>query len=128
MFVNMSNHPVASWGKEQFDTIGYMGYKGPVDFVEKMPMVDPSMSTEGVEQLAQELVVKLLSMGKIHGVMVAGEPLLTYYIINMLFMNDIKCYSATTKRVVTETQNDDGTTTKRSVFNFIQWREYKEYR
>ena len=85
------------------------------------PQVDPAMTSEQVQALADECVKTILEMGDTASltVHVMGEMTLVYHVVTVLKAAGVRCVASTTQRVATE---DDGL--KMSEFHFVQFREY----
>ena len=113
MFLNLSNHPSASWSPEQLKAAG-----GKVIDLQ-FPQVAPDGDEVYIEQLAQEYYDKIVQMKDIEAVHIMGEMNFTYSLVNKLKANGIKCVASTTKR---ETVEENGV--KISKFNFVRFREY----
>ena len=113
MFLNLSNHPSASWSEPQFAAAG-----GKVIDLQ-FPQVSPDGDEAYIEQLAQEYYDKIVQMKDIKAVHIMGEMNFTYALVNKLKANGIKCVASTTKR---ETVEENGV--KISKFNFVRFREY----
>lgn len=130
MFINMTNHPVSKWNKDQVDVASLgmeVGYQVIYDFSQVMPQVDPEANTCEVEDVGDELIQKLISqVGKLKGtnILVQGEYTLTFYLVLKLTELGAKCFTATTKREVVENKMPDGSVKKESIFKFVQFRQY----
>lgn len=123
VFVNLSNHPVATWTGEQVPAARALGVGEPVDLVGGMPLVDPEADDEAVAALARHLVERALAQGAT-AAHVAGESTLTVALVTRLRREGVRCFAATTHRVVEERPDEGGAVGKASVFRFVRWREY----
>ena len=103
-FINFSNHSSVSWGDQQREEAQKWGDIIDVAF----PMVDPNLSGQEVEEMAGKCVADILR----------------YHLVSLLKEHGIPVLSACSKRNVMEEKKQDGTVYKRSVFRFIQFREY----
>lgn len=116
-FINLSNHPSNGWSEEQQQAALRLG-----DIVDlQFPPVNPTMATDQVKKMADELVTTILGYGKpadltVH---IMGEMTLSYNIVAALCQLGVCCVASTTERIVTEV---DGK--KVSEFHFVQFREY----
>ena len=57
-------------------------------------------------------------------IMIAGEFTLAYTMINLCLRAGVKVVAACSERRTQEVVNEDGTTIKTTVFEFIQFREF----
>ncbi|MDY0061457.1 MAG: TM1812 family CRISPR-associated protein [Myxococcota bacterium] len=121
-FVNLTNHPVESWSREQLDAARDLGLGEPEDLPGGMPLVPPLASGEDVLLLAEQIVAQV---GRgVSGVALAGEPTLVVALSGLLQTVGVRCFAATTERRVTRQQTADGAVVKESEFRFVRWREY----
>ena len=116
-FVNLTNHPSARWSEAQLQAAG--GDVVDVPF----PNVPPAAGRDEVESLANHVVEQVLDLNP-GTVLVQGEMTLTYRVVSALHQHGVKVVAATSERRVVETTNEDGSTDKRVVFSFVQFREY----
>ena len=122
-FINLSNHPVKVWSTEQKEAALAFGYTELVELPDGMPQVDPDVDSNEVEKLARDIAQKAQNLGA-GAAFVAGEFNLTYALVSILQGLNIPCYSATTRREVSEIIREDGRIEKTSVFHFVRWRAY----
>ena len=120
MFVNFSNHKSALWSEKQ--RLAAEAYGEIVDV--PFPMVSSVATEDEIDALADQCVEEIVSKNP-DAAMCQGEFTLTYAVINKLLAKGIKCVSACSDRVVVERQMSDGTTQKQSVFEFVQFRQYR---
>jgi hypothetical protein len=115
VFVNLSNHSLATWTPAQIDAAKQLG-----SHLEDLPFpnVPPDANPDAVEDLAME-TLKQLPAGTVHA-MVAGEPCLATALVRELQGQGIRCWSATNARDT----DDLGDGTKLARFRFVQFREY----
>lgn len=118
-FINFSNHSSVSWGEQQREEAQKWGDIIDVAF----PMVDSNLSGQEVEEMAGKCVADILRYHP-SAVMCQGEFTLSYHVVSLLKEHEIPVLSACSKRNVMEEKKQDGTVYKRSVFRFIQFREY----
>lgn len=119
MLINFTNHPSHLWNEIQ--TKSALEY-GPIEDM-PFPSVDPTFTTEEVKQLAQKYFTKIEKKYP-KAVLVQGEMTLCYHIVSLLKKANIKVLCACSQRVSTEETDADGNTVKKSLFQFIQFREY----
>lgn len=123
MFLNISNHGSASWSKEQLAAARELG--GEVIDIQ-FPTVDPAANEKDIAMQAIDLVnyiyVDLALEPAV--AMIQGEMTLTYALVGILRENGVKVVAACSDRCVTEVAKEDGTTEKKAIFKFVQFREY----
>lgn len=119
IFINLSNHPSKFWGEKQ--RTASLKYGEILDY--PFPAVDPRATSEDVntlaDQISEDIVMKSPSV-----VMCQGEFTLTFAIVHRLQEKGIKVLSACTERHVSEETDESGRTSRKSVFEFVQYREY----
>lgn len=121
LFVNCSNHPSARWSLRQKEAA--RRYGEIVDI--KFPQVDPKLDGEQISKLADRVCEEILRYNPA-AVMCQGEHTLTYCIVEKLRGKGIKVVAACSERRAEEIGQPDGTVEKRSIFEFIGFREYGE--
>jgi hypothetical protein len=82
--------------------------------------VPASWSSEQVKELAKAIVAEAAKANATH-FYIAGEPTLVMF-ANLNAVQFMCCVQSTTERRSVETINADGTVTKSSVFEHVQWR------
>jgi hypothetical protein len=124
MFLNISNHKSASWSKEQLAAARELGGGEIIDIA--FPAVPSTATTKDVVQMAADLVNDVYVEGKQQPItaMVQGEMTLTLAIVSILREIGVVVVAACSDRCTEEVVKEDGTTEKRSVFKFVQFREY----
>lgn len=122
MFLNLSNHPVATWPPAKLEAARGLGLGPPTDLVGGFPLVEPVMSTDDVWALAEAIVRRASSMGA-RGAFVAGDSTLSFAIVTLLLERGVRCFAAAAERRSRERQTDDGVL-RESTFDFVQLREY----
>lgn len=121
-FVNLSNHPVATWSTAQRDAARSLDLGEPADLSGGMPLVPPSADEEEVSALAEALALRAVLQGA-RGAFVATDATLTVALVGALQARGLRCFAATTERVAREVSRDGKTVTERE-FAFVRWREY----
>lgn len=119
-FINLSNHPSQTWGKEQ--TAAALRYGKIVDY--PFPDVNPYASAEDVEALAEQVTGEIMKLSPV-AVMCQGEFSLTYALVRMFRERGICVLSACSERHVLEDTMPDGKNLRTSIFEFVQFREYR---
>lgn len=118
MFLNFSNHPSALWGEKQRRAAEQYGGLEDLPF----PQVRPDMSSEEVRKMAEEYAERILSK-KPDCVLCQGEFCLSWHVIAYLKKAGVPVVAACSERKTEEVYGETGTE-KRSVFEFVQFREY----
>lgn len=116
MLINLTNHPLACWSKEQRAAGEKYGEIVDIPF----PDVDPLLSSEKIREQAKALVEDILAKYENPVVHVMGEMTLTLAIVSVLKAKGIKCIASTTKRFDKKTPTGDVI----KDFKFAQFREY----
>ena len=119
MFINFTNHPSSNWDEKQL--LQARKYGEIKDLV--FPQVDPSSSNQEIYLQAKEYVEQIASFHP-QAVLVQGEMTLTYNVVKGLKEKNILVLCARSSRVAFEEHLADGQTVKKSIFKFIQFREY----
>lgn len=96
MFINLSNHPSVKWGKMQLEAAMELTSDNQIKDI-PFPAVPATATTSDILAIADGL----------HHTVMANKVVAA-------------CSDRCTKEVV----NEDGTTTKTTVFEFIQFREF----
>ena len=122
MFINISNHPSNRWDKKQLEAAKALTNDGLVGDI-PFPAVSATASSSEVISMADSLYSDIMSK-RPEAVMVAGEFTLAYTIIKLLMQHGVRVVAACSDRCTHEVVNEDGTTTKTTVFEFIQFREF----
>ena len=120
VFINLSNHPSKDWPVTQLLAARELGGEvADVPFPEVAPEADPLR----IQNLARNLVMQISQLNA-KAAMVHGEPVLVYQVVHLLEKAGIRCFAATTKRIVKE-ETGGGVTKKTSQFEFVQFRPYQ---
>lgn len=123
-FINLTNHPASRWSAEQLDSAKRYGKVVDMEF----PQIPPTATQEDIKKMAKSIAEDICGTYQIgDGVLVQGEMTFTYAIVHELQSHGIVCFAACSDRVTEEVVNPDGTTTKRSTFKFVQFREYPTF-
>lgn len=124
-FYNISNHPSTKWTKDQLDHANMYGEV--IDF--GFPYVNSSATTNEIICQARAVVDDIIGGGRHDNIiaMVQGEMTITLAIVHELQAHGVTCVAACSDRVSEEVVNADGTTSKRSIFKFVQFREYPTF-
>lgn len=118
MFINFSNHPSSLWGeKQKIEAEKY----GPIEDV-PFPQVSASMGSEEVQELAKEYAARILEK-KPDCVLCQGEFCVSWHVVDALKKAGVRVVAACSERIAKEVYGEHGTE-KRSVFQFVQFREY----
>ena len=122
MFINISNHPSNRWDKKQLEAAMELTSDNQIEDIQ-FPAVPATATTTDVISMADSLYSDIMSK-RPEAVMVAGEFTLAYTIIKLLMQHGVRVVAACSDRCTHEVVNEDGTTTKTTVFEFIQFREF----
>ena len=107
MFINFSNHPSSMSGEKQKTEAEKYGLIEDLPF----PAVSAHADRKAVQDLAEHYAAMIL------------EFCLSYHVIERLKKAGVRVVAACSERVVEEVYGKMGTE-KKSVFQFIQFREY----
>lgn len=124
-FLNLSNHPVATWSDAQREHAAALGHGSPCELAGAMPLVPPEADSAAVWALAREVAARAIAQGA-RGAMVSTDFTFTWALVCVLEAAGVRCYAATTRREVTELRRSDGASEKTAVFRFVRWRAYRE--
>lgn len=119
LFINISNHLSANWSQRQIDEAKKFGEI--VDY--PFPVVGAAWGEEDICRIAEK-VIQDVSVYKDAVLLIQGEYTLTYRLVNQAKELGIRVVAACSNRVTQESVNEDGTTTKISKFEFVQFRDY----
>lgn len=119
MFLNISNHKSENWSMNQTSEAKKYGEIVDIPF----PAVNPRESDEYMNDLVDEYYQKVMEY-KNPIVMIQGEFVFTYRLVNKLKQAGIKVVASCSERRVTEEIDENGCTIRRSQFEFIKFREY----
>ena len=123
VFINLSNHPVASWPVAQIDAARALCLGDPCDLVGGLPDIDPSDDAGKVLVVARAVAERVVAQGAA-GAFIAGEYTLSVALIASLQAEGVRCFAATSRREVAETEGDGDSRERKIVFRFVRWREY----
>lgn len=119
MLINLSNHPLATWPKEQLEAAHIYGTMLDLPF----PLIDSALDESAISDLANEYLFKIesISEGQIHTVIhIVGEMTFVFSLVTKLKARGYRCLASTTSRNVEILP--DGR--KISKFEFCRFREY----
>lgn len=122
LLVNLSNHPIANWTKDQLNS-AKESWTHIADLEGGMPVIPSDYDYDQVEKQAIDIAERALKQGAT-AAYVAGEYNLTYSLINQLKMREIECYNATTERYACEIESNEESIKMTHEFKFGQWRKY----
>lgn len=118
MFINLSNHPLATWSEEQLNAARKFGDLEEIPF----PNINPVFTEMEVQALATAYVVNILEHYPVNNLIVhvMGEMTFCYHVVQQLKKANVRCVVSTSERVVEEMDSNR----KLSRFSFIQFRQY----
>ena len=124
-FINLTNHPASRWSAEQLDSAKRYGVVVDMEF----PQIPPTAESVDIKKLAKSIAADVRGTYQDAGicVLVQGEMTLTYALVHMFQQYGFDCVAACSERVSEEVVNADGTTSKKSTFKFVQFREYPTF-
>lgn len=123
MFINLSNHPSSKWSSAQLESAFALTSDNRIQDI-PFPAVPPTATTSDILAIADGLHHTVME-NKPEVIMISGEFTLAYTLIELcLRAGGIKVVAACSDRRTQEVVNSDGTTTKTTVFEFIQFREF----
>lgn len=114
IFINFTNHPSDSWEQKQKFAAEKYGRIKDVAF----PSVKADSTEEEIAELGEQYYKEIISYHP-NAVLCQGEFTLTVYVLRRLQESGIKVVAACTERKVDVEGN-----VKKSVFEFVQFREY----
>jgi CRISPR-associated Csx2 family protein len=117
-FINLSNHPISSWSAEQLLAAEKYGRLEDMNF----PFISPESDKMEVEEMAEQYFQKLQVENSQYEVTIhlMGEQTFCYILIEKLKESGISVLASTTTREVI----DEGNGVRKSIFRFVQFREY----
>ena len=119
MFINLSNHPVGSWSKEQIEATKIYG-----EIIEyPFPQIPVSISDEEMNRLVSKYF-ELIMQHDQPVVMLQGEFVFVFRLVTRLKKAGIKVLAACSERVATEVEGANGSRIKTSEFRFACYREF----
>lgn len=119
MLINFSNHSSALWGAEQLAAARRYGEVVDMSF----PAIDPAEDEAALDQMADDYAYRILSLAP-DAVLCQGECTFVYRIVRRLEERGIPVLAACSRRKSQETRYPDGSTLKRSIFEFAGFRYY----
>lgn len=124
IFVNFSNHRIQNWGEKQIESSKDLVHGGELVDV-PFPQVDPYDTEKDLIETADVCVREILKNNP-SVVMCQGEFGLSYLVINQLKKAGIKVVYACSERKTKEVFDQDGTSKKVAIFEFVNYREYSK--
>lgn len=118
MFVNLSNHPIASWSKKQLDVASKFGEPINIPF----PNINPRDGEAELRVLCDIYLDKIHEQGNPENLVIhlMGEMSFTFLLLSALMNEGYRCVASTSERIVKET--DKGV--KEVLFEFVGFRDY----
>ena len=117
--INLSNHPSAQWGEKQRQAALLFGPILDIPF----PLVSPYATDDEIDTLVDEYLKKILAAGE-STVMLQGEFTFTFRLLLKLRERNIPAVAAVSDRKSVEVTLPNGTTERRSIFEFVRFRPY----
>ena len=130
MFINITNHRYTAWSERQREA-ALLQFGEFIEGLEGFPPIDPRYSKEDVARAVRATLsdidgsVRQLGLNPADvSIVCQGEMCFTAEFVRRATERGYRCYAATSERRTVEKQLPDGTTSKTSVFEFVQFREY----
>lgn len=119
MFINVSNHSSKKWNEKQIEQAKKYGDIIDIPF----PVIDPSSRDEEINHIVNEYF-DLIMQYQDCVVMLQGEYIFTYRLVNKLKQHNIKVLASCSERRTIEYVDDNGFTSRKSEFEFVEFKEY----
>ena len=119
MFINLSNHSSDKWSEKQTKKAKEEGEIIDIPF----PAVDPYGTDTYLNELVEEYCSKIMQWEN-PVVMLQGEYLFTYRLVNRLKSLGIKVVAGCSERRTIEYIDESGNTVRKSEFEFVDFKEY----
>jgi hypothetical protein len=123
MLINLTNHPVETWGEEQLEAASQeFGKVMDLPF----PFIDPTAGSTEIADIARQWHQKILSLlqeapvKETNAVHVMGELSFCFALVSALVKSGIRCIVSTSQRV-SETLGDNS---RKQSFTFERFRNY----
>ena len=113
-FINFTNHPSSLWEEAQIQAAEAFGPIIDIPF----PAVAPNLSKEEISELGDIFIKNILNYNPA-AVLCQGEFTLAFYVASQLKKQGITVLAACSERNTVIVENE-----KRSIFSFVQFREY----
>lgn len=121
-FINHTNHFARYWSSKQRMAAERYGEIVDVPF----PSIPASAKTAEVTELALQTGRELLRLEPA-AVLCQGEYTYTYALTMFLQAHGIPVLTACSERIVNESVNEDGSTVRQSIFQFVMFRTYPRW-
>lgn len=119
LFINLSNHNSEYWSEKQIRDA--QAYGEILDW--SFPEVDANASEERIEQLAEKLAADISDLEPAM-ILCQGEFTLTYHLVQRFKERSLPVCAACSKRRVYESVDENGVSSKKSVFEYTRLRMY----
>lgn len=117
MLINLTNHTLKAWAKEQLAAAS--AYGEAVDY--PFPTVSPAATEEDIAATADSIVADVTARyGTECTVHLMGEFTMTAALLQRFQQRGIVCVASTTERIVSETEPGK----KVAEFKFVKFRKY----
>lgn len=113
-FINFTNHPSSLWDETQRQAAEAFGTIIDLPF----PAVTPDLSSNEITELGDTVIKNILHYDPA-AVLCQGEFTLAFYVASQLKKQGISVLAACSERNTVTVGNE-----KRSIFTFVQFREY----
>lgn len=119
MFINFSNHVSEKWSDKQLEEARKYGKLVDIRF----PHVDPYCTDEQINEMVDKFYNEIMKYDN-PVVMLQGEFVLSYRLINKLKASGVKVVAGCSERRTIEYVEEDSMTTRKSEFEFVMFKEF----
>ena len=119
MLLNITNHPSHKWSSKQI--IASQVYGEIVDL--PFPSISPYLESKEIDEIVEEYLKKVKTYDQ-PVVLLQGEFIFTYRLIQRLKEKGYKVIAARSDRRTVEFTDKHGYTDRRSEFEFVDYLEY----
>lgn len=122
MLINCTNHPYEIWNVKQREAA--KEYDHVVDL--PFPAIEPDDSSDRLRELVEAFAGQIEMMHP-DAVLVAGEYLFTFMLVDRLLMKGTYVVCSRSRRITKEIKKEDGTNEKTAIFDFEGFYPYEYY-
>lgn len=118
-FINVSNHASVYWDSRQTEAATAYGSVEDMPF----PQIDPRETSDEIDRRVEDYFVRIMEKQPA-AVMVQGEYIFTYRLVQRLKAAGVKVLAGRSERRSEESVDENGNTVRRSLFVFQGFMEY----
>lgn len=119
IFINLTNHNSAAWPMAQKEAATAIGALIDMAF----PSIDPYADSKEIDLMVDEYFNRVMAY-KNPKVLLMGEFIFTFRLVTRLKAAGIHVYATCSERKAIEYTDPEGKVQKRSVFDFVTFKEY----